>query len=113
MIGAGDRGKDIYGQYALDRPEDIRFLAVAEPDDFRRSSFAQQHGIEPEHVFTSWEPLLEQPRLADAAFICTQDKMHTQPASAAMDQGYHIMLEKPMAPTAEECQQLVDKSEER
>jgi len=28
-----------------------------------------------------------------------------------MEQGYHIMLEKPMAPTASECQQLVDTSE--
>jgi predicted dehydrogenase len=113
MIGAGDRGKDIYGQYALNHPDDIRFLAVAEPDQFRRQAFAQQHGISSENVFTSWEPLLEQPQLADAAFICTQDQMHTQPALAAMEQGYHIMLEKPMAPTAEECQQLVDTAESR
>ena len=111
MIGAGDRGKDIYGQYALAHPDDIRFVAVAEPDPFRREAFTQQHGLRPDRVYNTWELLLGEPQLADAAFICTQDQMHTEPALAAMEQGYHIMLEKPMAPTAIECQQLVDTSE--
>jgi predicted dehydrogenase len=113
MIGAGDRGKDIYGRYALDHPNDIRFLAVAEPNDYRRQAFALQHGLEPERVFSSWEPLLAQPKAADAAFVCTQDQMHSKPALAAMEQGYHIMLEKPMAPTAEECRLLVHTAESR
>lgn len=113
MIGAGDRGKDVYGQYALEHPDDIRFVAVAEPDPFRREAFARGHGLEPAHVHATWESLLERPQLADAAFICTQDKMHTGPALSAMDQGYHVMLEKPMAPTASECRQLVETAESR
>lgn len=30
LIGAGQRGKDIYGQYILDHPENIEIVAVAD-----------------------------------------------------------------------------------
>lgn len=31
LIGAGQRGKDVYGEYALEYPQHIKFVAVAEP----------------------------------------------------------------------------------
>lgn len=113
MIGAGDRGKDVYGRYALEHPENIRFVAVAEPDPYRREAFADQHNLQMSRIHTTWEPLLDGPKLAEAAFVCTQDQMHTQPALAAMEKGYHVMLEKPMAPTAAECRLLVETAEAR
>ncbi|MGD8586977.1 MAG: Gfo/Idh/MocA family oxidoreductase [Chloroflexota bacterium] len=113
MIGAGDRGKDVYGQYALDSPGDIRFVAVAEPQPLRREMFGRQHQIPSDQQYGSWEALLARPKMADAAFICTQDRMHTAPALAALEKGYHVMLEKPMAPAASECRQLVQTAEAR
>ena len=112
MIGAGQRGNDIYGEYALRHPEQIRFVAVAEPDEGRRQQFASQHKIPSENQFESWEPLLERGRYGQAAFVCTQDQQHTAPALAALRAGYDVLLEKPMATTAEECRQLVDVAEE-
>ena len=103
LLGAGQRGYEVYGQCALEHPQDLKFVAVAEPDKARRERFAQAHGIAPEHTFESWEALLAQPKLADAAFICTQDRMHTQPTLLALEKGYHVLLEKPMSPVAGEC----------
>ena len=120
LIGAGQRGADIYGQYALRNPEHVRFVAVAEPDAERRQRFATQHNISPENQFESWEPLLERDhpstgsgqRLGQAALVCTQDQLHTAPTLAALRAGYDVLLEKPMATTVEECCQLVDVAEE-
>ena len=39
LIGAGDRGINTYGLYAINNPDDLNFIAVAEPDPNRRSSF--------------------------------------------------------------------------
>lgn len=103
LLGAGQRGYEVYGQCALEHPQNLKFVAVAEPDKARRERFAQAHGIAPEHTFESWEALLAQPKLADAAFICTQDRMHTQPTLLALEKGYHVLLEKPMSPVAGEC----------
>lgn len=111
LIGAGQRGAEAYAPYALQHPERLRFVAVAEPDPVRRARFAAQHAIPLERQFPSWEELLAQPQMGEAALICTQDWQHTGPALAALQAGYHVLLEKPMATTAAECRQLVAASE--
>ena len=37
-----------------------------------------------------------------------QDAMHEIPAIRSAELGYHILLEKPMAPTEEACRRIVD-----
>ncbi|MCK4848135.1 MAG: Gfo/Idh/MocA family oxidoreductase, partial [Candidatus Heimdallarchaeota archaeon] len=112
LCGAGNRGKDVYGVYALQHPKDIVFVAVAEPNPVRRNEFATAHNIESQRCFESWEELLEQPKMADVAFITTQDQLHTQPTLKALEMGYHVLLEKPMAATLEECLLLTKKADE-
>src|SRR5664279_1089501 len=97
LLGAGDRGMDAYGPYALRNPGDMKFVAVAEPDKERKEEFKRQHSLTDEQCYDTWEDLLKQPRLADALFICTSDKMHFEPAIQALEKGYHILLEKPMS----------------
>jgi predicted dehydrogenase len=108
LIGAGQRGTEAYGPYALQHPEQLRFIAVAEPDLDRRERFARQHNIYPDNQFQTWEPLLAGPRLGQAALVCTQDQQHTAPAVAALRRGYDVLLEKPMATTPSECRHLVE-----
>jgi predicted dehydrogenase len=111
LIGAGQRGAESYAPFALQHPDRLRFVAVAEPDPGRRARFATQYHIPPERQFDSWESLLALPQLGQAALVCTQDTQHTGPALAAMQAGYHVLLEKPMATTVAECRQLVEASE--
>ena len=103
VIGAGDRGRHVYGKYALEHPNELMITAVAEPNEQRRKEFQKLHGIPDDRCFTGYEELFGQPRLADAAFICTQDGMHYSPALLARQAGYHVLLEKPISNTAEEC----------
>ncbi len=44
LIGAGQRGIYAYAPYLKARPQETRFVAVAEPDPERRARFAQQQG---------------------------------------------------------------------
>jgi len=111
LIGAGQRGALDYAPYALHHPDQLQFVAVAEPVAARRQRFARQHHVPPENVYESWEPLLAHPRLADAALICTPDQQHTAPTLATLAAGYDVLLEKPMATRQEECIQLVDAAE--
>lgn len=72
-------------------------------DDEKRRQFGERFGIPQERRFKDLWELLARPKLADALLICTSDKLHYEPAINAMEQGYHIMLEKPMSTTLSEC----------
>ncbi len=111
LIGAGDRGRNIYGAWALKHSNHLKFTAVAEPRQERRELFAQDHGIPPGNCFNDWEQLLSCGKVADVCFVATQDRYHTAPALKALKLGYHVLLEKPMAVTEEDCRRLVQASQ--
>ena len=111
MIGAGQRGHEVYGAYRNGHTDRLTFVAVAEPNKARRERFAKEQNIPRENCFSTWEDLLEKDVMADCAFVCTQDRMHTKTAKLAMEKGYNVVLEKPMAPTAQECIELGEYSE--
>jgi predicted dehydrogenase len=106
LIGAGHRGAGSYAPYALRHPEELRFVAVAEPDRQRRERFVSQHDIPPENAYESWEALFERGKLGQAALICTPDQQHTAPAKAALRLGYDVLLEKPISARLDECRML-------
>lgn len=108
LIGAGLRGREVYGRYAAKSPGKLKFTAVAEPDAARRKLFQQEHGIPDNMALRTWEELLGagEGKLADAAFICTRDNMHYRPAMAALEAGYDLVLEKPISPDLDECRHI-------
>ena len=110
VIGAGSRGLDAYAVYAEHYPHELEIIAVAEPRSERRDAFARRYSLPDGHIFDDWKSLMSAPRLADMVFICTQDTMHVEPAVAAMEKGYHILLEKPVAVSREGCMALLDAS---
>ncbi len=106
LIGAGDRGMHSYAPYAHNKPHEVEFVAVAEPDSEKREAFRRQYGISEDCCFADYKNLLDKPKLADGILICTQDRMHLEPAMLALEKGYHVMLEKPMSVNAAECIQI-------
>ncbi len=102
VLGGGSRGVN-YSDYSLAYPKELKIVAIAEPREDRRAQFAAKYGIPEENCFDSWQTLLEKPRMADAAFVCTLDDDHIGPALAALEKGYHILQEKPMSNHEEEC----------
>jgi len=107
VAGAGSRGSS-YARYVENHPGDAALVGVAEPREYYRERVAATHGIAKENVFSDWRRMAERPRFADAAVVTTQDAMHREPAVSFMEKGYHILLEKPMAPTAEDCRAIVE-----
>ncbi|HEU4750715.1 MAG TPA: Gfo/Idh/MocA family oxidoreductase, partial [Acidimicrobiia bacterium] len=107
VIGAGQRGRHVYGRWALDHPDEMRIVAVVDPDPNRRAVFADEHGISQDHRFDSLKGLTLD---IDAAIIATPDRAHHAAAVWAMDAGLHTLLEKPMTATLEDSLDLVDRA---
>ena len=105
IIGAGSRGAN-YAEYAISHPDQAKVVGVADPREHYRMELAARHGIPSDNVFADWRQVAERPRFADAVIVATPDALHAEPAIAFAERGYHILLEKPMAPTAAECRQI-------
>jgi predicted dehydrogenase len=110
VIGAGSRGTS-YGRWALANPSRARVVAVAEPRQVRRDRFAAAHGIGTADAAGDWRQLAARERFADAVLVCTQDRMHAEPVEAFAALGYHVLVEKPMAPDEQTCRRIVAAAE--
>ncbi|MEV0588124.1 Gfo/Idh/MocA family oxidoreductase [Nonomuraea sp. NPDC050310] len=103
IVGAGDRGTG-YARWALAHPEQARIVAVADPVADRARPLAEASGA---RVFADWRELVAAGRIADAVVLATQDGEHAEPAVALAGLGYHLLVEKPLAPTEAECEAIV------
>ena len=107
IVGAGSRGSG-YASFAEAHPDQVEITAVAEPNDWRRQAIVERYGIPSGHAYADWEPLAaNDEKVADAVVVATQDRYHREPAIAFARRGYHLLLEKPMAPTENECREIV------
>ncbi|MGI9431534.1 MAG: Gfo/Idh/MocA family protein [Myxococcota bacterium] len=111
LLGAGNRGRFTYGAWARKHPDELQITALAEPDPQRRAACQREHGIPDERVFADWRELAAGPQLASSMIIATSDTMHAEPAIRALESGYDVLLEKPIAPTPEECVAVVAAAE--
>lgn len=59
-------------------------------------------------VYHNIERMLEE---VDAVVICTPNKFHADIAVQALDRGIHVLCEKPMAITTEECERMIEAAE--
>ena len=106
LIGAGNRGS-VYASYALSHPEEWKLVGVAEPLPFRNAAYAEKYDIPKQNRFVTWEHVFDRPKFADVVIITTQDALHYGPAMAALEMGYDVLLEKPIAPSWKECYNIL------
>lgn len=112
IIGAGSRGQT-YSDNMKNSPEKFEVVAVAEPIDNRRNKIKEVWGLPDDRCFTDYTPLLRLGKIADIAVIATMDRIHFEPAIKAIELGYDLLLEKPIAPTPEECTAITKAANEK
>jgi predicted dehydrogenase len=108
VIGAGVRGTGLARKLSSSEFTAV-VVAVAEPDDEKRNSFATEFNLPETKIFTGWEDLSNQLVDCDAAIIATLDNQHTEPALACLQRGWHLLIEKPLSDSYEKCL-LIDKA---
>lgn len=104
--GAGSRG-NVYGGYAVEFPDQVKIVGVAEPIPIRNERYTAKHNIPEENRFKTWEDVFKRPKFADAIIITMPDNLHYEPCMKALELGYDVLLEKPMAQTEQECRNIL------
>lgn len=90
---------------ALRRIPDIEVVAIFNRGLEKVKAKAGQLGVE--RYFDDYQEMLEAVPV-DCIHICTPNNLHFQQAKTALEQGIHVVCEKPLATTIDEAQQLVN-----
>lgn len=106
LIGCGWAGS--LRATAAARLAGVRLVAVADADLPRARALAAPHGAA---VDGDWRCLVRRPEV-DAVLISTPPPLHTEMAIAALESGRHVLCEKPLARTPEECRQILEAAQQ-
>lgn len=85
---------------AVHKHTNQRIVAIASQTPGRADVFAAPRGIE--IVCDSYQALAEHPDV-DVVYIATHPQHHREHAELAIAAGKHVLIEKPLAPTAEDA----------
>jgi predicted dehydrogenase len=99
LIGAGYMGR-LHAEKLAARA-DVEFVGVADPDQGRAGQLAATCRC---RAFANWSELLGN---AQAAVVAVPTERHAELARAFLEAGVHVLVEKPIAATLEEGEDMV------
>jgi glucose-fructose oxidoreductase len=82
-----------------------RLVAVVSGDARKRKAIARQYGVDRTYSYEEYDDCL---REVDAVYIALPNNMHAEYTVRAADAGVHVLCEKPMAITAEDCERMIE-----
>lgn len=102
IIGVGGIAQGRHIPAFLQLNDICEITALSDVNIDRARETAEKYNIP--HVFEDYHELFSK---VDAVCICTPNKFHAEITIAAFETGVHVLCEKPMALTAEECELMV------
>lgn len=81
-----------------------KLLAVCDVVEEKANIFAEKYGV---RSYTSIEELLRKEKDVDVVVICTPNGLHALHSIKALQAGFHVLCEKPMAIAAEDCRKMI------
>ena len=86
-----------------------RIVAAADVNEAAVCAFAAAHDVA--HVDSDYRAVLDNPAV-DAVIICLPHALHGEVAIAAAQAGKHVLSEKPLGVTVDECSAIIAACEE-
>ena len=105
VIGMGTMGRLHARSYQ--ETEGVDLVAVCDLDESTAKAAAQRHGLGPNDTYLEAGRLLRDAKL-DLVSVATPDHLHVEPVIQAAEAGVHVLVEKPLATTLEDCDRVLE-----
>ncbi len=102
LIGCGKVGQ--IQAVALSSLPESEFVAACDSEPERAERFAQQFGVRPH---TDVSTMIKECGV-EAVFVCTPHPLHAEPACEAAAAGVHVLVEKPLAASLDDCDGMIE-----
>src|SRR5688572_13132709 len=90
----------------LSKVEGVECTAAADVSEATLGRF--KAAWNPKYSFSDYRQMLREVKELDAVSVCTPNGLHAENAIAALQAGFHVLVEKPMAMNAREAQRIMD-----
>ena len=91
--------------------ENSELVALVSSDREKRERLGKLYGVERLCAYDDYDALLASGEV-DAVYIALPNNMHREYAERAARQKIHVLCEKPMAPTEQDCQAMIRAADE-
>jgi predicted dehydrogenase len=102
VVGAGNIAQVAVLPAFAHAKENSELVALVSGDEEKRAVLREKYGLELDGDYDAYESILERGRI-DAVYIATPNTLHKEYALRAASAGVHVLCEKPLAPTVEDC----------
>jgi predicted dehydrogenase len=106
IIGVGGIAQARHIPAFLKFSDQVTIEAISDVNEATAKAVADKFNIT--KVYSNYRDIFQD---VDAVTICTPNKFHAEITIAALEAGLHVLCEKPMAMTPEECQAMMDAAE--
>src|ERR1044072_3079370 len=93
---------------ALKNIEETELVAVQSRNPDKAKSTAAKFGVQP---YTDVATMIQREQV-DVVVICTPHPAHREPAITAMQHGAHVLVEKPLAVSLEDCDAMMQAADQ-
>ena len=106
-------GSGIFGQMhlkafsQLQKEGKTQLVSIADLVEEKRKKAADEYGVTP---YEDFREMIGKEKL-DAITVVTPDEFHTEIITTALEMGCHVLSEKPLATTMDDCRKIVTISE--
>lgn len=88
--------------------KDATLAAVCDTDKARRDLFSQKYGCP---AYATIEELLSSEKQIDLVAICSPNGLHAQQSIQALQAGFNVLCEKPMAISTDDCRRMISEAD--
>ena len=111
VVGCGDRAT-VYCEEGVNQLHRMEIVAAIDPNPERLRYMQEHFGVAKEHCYMEMQDVLAQGRIADCVINGTMDQLHVETAIPFLEQGYDMLLEKPIVNNREELLRIHDVAKE-
>ncbi|HEY1646001.1 MAG TPA: Gfo/Idh/MocA family oxidoreductase [Candidatus Saccharimonadales bacterium] len=111
IIGTGGISDSAHAP-AISAVDQASLVAVLSRDETKGQDFLSRHNAGDATVHTTLESFVADPKI-NMVIICSPDGLHAEQASTCLNNGKHVLVEKPMSLSAEDALKLVELAKEK
>jgi predicted dehydrogenase len=105
VVGAGNIAQVAVLPAFQHAESNSRLIAVVSGDAEKRGELKKKYDLELDGDYDDFESVLERGKI-DAVYVATPNSLHKEFTLRAAAKGVHVLCEKPLAPSAADCEEM-------